>query len=421
MRRFDTIAVHGVYKMAAALANQGSIMEPVYLSTAQHFEDSDRLEAALAYREPAWAYTRIANPTTNYLEATLGPLEGYGYDGEVAACVTASGMAASVGSRRSPDIVVDPRCYGGTFTLFTERYERERGVISASLSIQMDRTAFSQTERPDERDGALGKSLTVLEMLVSAAPQATLAAIADGAGLGKPTTHRILQQLVARGYARTDGDGSYGPGPQILALSGQVLATLDYQSHARAALWELQTKVPETIHLAILSGRDLFYADKLEGMRPYRMASRIGMRLEPHSSAIGKAVLAYLPAEECDALLEGRILTAQTSRTITDRAELAAIRDCGFAVDDEENEDGVRCVGAPVFGVTGRVVGAISVSAPAFQLPIEHVPETARSVMEAGVEVSRLLGAPQAPLAEYRRLAQDLPEPVVAQPSGSKG
>lgn len=145
-KKFDTIAVHGLYGMEAALANQGSIIEPTYLSPAQHFENSDHMEAALAYLMPSWTYSRIANPTLHYLEQTLALLEGYGYQGEVSACATGSGMAA-IFMATNPflalesgvvsgnghhagriNIVVSAKCYGGTFMLFSQRYAAERGV-----------------------------------------------------------------------------------------------------------------------------------------------------------------------------------------------------------------------------------------------------------------------------------------------------
>lgn len=145
-KRFDTIAVHGIYSMREALANQGSILEPAYLSTAQHFENSAHMEAALAYLMPSWTYTRIANPTLHYLEETLAMLEGYQVDAEVSACATASGMAAvfmatnpflalaepgtvTKGHQaRAMNIVASARCYGGTFMLFSQRYGAERGI-----------------------------------------------------------------------------------------------------------------------------------------------------------------------------------------------------------------------------------------------------------------------------------------------------
>jgi O-acetylhomoserine/O-acetylserine sulfhydrylase-like pyridoxal-dependent enzyme len=136
--RFDTIAVHGVYDAQAALANQGSINEPLFLSPAQHFVESDHMETALAYRMPAWTYTRIANPTVHYLEETLALLETYGSDVRASACATASGMAAVFmgtepflaidPSLPPPNIVASAKCYGGTFMLFSERYARERGI-----------------------------------------------------------------------------------------------------------------------------------------------------------------------------------------------------------------------------------------------------------------------------------------------------
>jgi len=134
-KRFDTIAVHGLYGAEGALANQGSIIEPAYFSSAQHFENSDQMEAALAYLIPSWTYSRIANPTLSYLEETLALLEGYGYDGATSALVTASGMAAVfmatnpfLGGTGPMNIVASSKCYGGTFMLFAERYGKEHGV-----------------------------------------------------------------------------------------------------------------------------------------------------------------------------------------------------------------------------------------------------------------------------------------------------
>ncbi len=136
-RRFDTIAVHGIYNMQEALANQGSIIEPAFFAPAQHFANSDTMEAALAYQIPAWTYSRVANPTLHYLEETLALLEGYGLEAETHATLTSSGMAAvflatvpflSIEDGRQMNIVASARCYGGTFQLFSQRYAVERGV-----------------------------------------------------------------------------------------------------------------------------------------------------------------------------------------------------------------------------------------------------------------------------------------------------
>ena len=152
--RFDTIAVHGVYGMAAAMANQGSIIEPAYLSPAQHFLDSDAMEAALAYLAPAWGYSRIANPNFHYLEETLSLLETYGTELTASTCVTGSGMGAihlatnaflSVGPGTPagrPNIVVSAKCYGGTFMLFN-RYTAERDVDVRWVTDPIDLDAWA--------------------------------------------------------------------------------------------------------------------------------------------------------------------------------------------------------------------------------------------------------------------------------------
>ncbi len=138
--KFDTISVHGLYTVEEALTqNQGSVIEPLYLSTAQAYRDSDEMEAALAYLIPTWCYTRIANPTTYYLEWVLALLEGYqtGYD--TSCLVTASGMSAIMlavdsllvkqkeGAEKI-NFVSSFQIYGGTFQHFTVRKMKERGI-----------------------------------------------------------------------------------------------------------------------------------------------------------------------------------------------------------------------------------------------------------------------------------------------------
>jgi O-acetylhomoserine/O-acetylserine sulfhydrylase-like pyridoxal-dependent enzyme len=137
--KFDTIAVHGLYSLEEAyVRNQGAIIEPLYLSTSQSYRDSDELEAALAYLIPTWCYTRIANPTTYYLEWALALLEGYKTDADTSCCVTASGMSATsmavdqfLVKQKDGEKINFLSCiqvYGGTFQLFNLRKSRERGV-----------------------------------------------------------------------------------------------------------------------------------------------------------------------------------------------------------------------------------------------------------------------------------------------------
>jgi len=139
--RFDTIAVHGIYSMQEALDyNQGSIIEPIYMSTSQAYRDSDEMEAALGYEVPTWCYSRIANPTMYYLEGVMALLDGYNTGQETSCIATSSGMAA-IQSAVDQFLVVDPKrpsapmnfvattqVYGGTFQQFSVRKHNERAV-----------------------------------------------------------------------------------------------------------------------------------------------------------------------------------------------------------------------------------------------------------------------------------------------------
>ena len=140
-RKFDTIAVHGAYSVKEAIEkNQGAIIEPIFLSSAQAYRDSDEMEAAQSYLIPTWAYTRIHNPSIGYLEDTLALLDGYGYDGETGCCATSSGLAA-IASATDPflvkltkksdeaiNFVSSCQIYGGTFMQFNIRKMQERGI-----------------------------------------------------------------------------------------------------------------------------------------------------------------------------------------------------------------------------------------------------------------------------------------------------
>ena len=136
--RFDTIAVHGIYSMQEALDfNQGSIIEPVYMSTSQAYRDADEMEAALGYEIPTWCYSRIANPSMYYLEGVLALLDGYGAKDATSCVATSSGMAAIMAAA-DPLLAVDPdhpskpinfvatcQVYGGTFQQFAIRKQQE--------------------------------------------------------------------------------------------------------------------------------------------------------------------------------------------------------------------------------------------------------------------------------------------------------
>ncbi|MZD10511.1 helix-turn-helix domain-containing protein, partial [Streptomyces sp. SID5785] len=217
--------------------------------------------------------------------------------------------------------------------------------------------------------------------------------IAEYSGVPKATAHRVLATLVEEGYAAADGEGRYGSGVQLHALAAQVLA--DDSVGIEAVLRTLQQRLGQAVHLAVLSGDHATYTHKVDPGHAYRIATDVGTPLPLHATAAGKALLAHLPPAEASDILDRTGLPARTPRTHTDRvaldAELAAIRDAGYATDYEEADDSICSLAAPVLDADGTAVGAVSVSSLTFLVPEAQLPEFAPAVRQAAQDVSRRL------------------------------
>lgn len=247
----------------------------------------------------------------------------------------------------------------------------------------------------EARRTAADKTLDVLEAL---AQHRSIAEISEVTALPKPTVHRILQTLVERGFARYLGRGSYATGPRILTLVGSHQREVDLPKQAWPTLEELREETDWTVHFALLTGDEAVYAAKLEGDKPYRLASRVGMSLTLHSTSVGKSVLASLPEESVLALLKRTGMPARTDRTHTDPAklldELGTVRERGYAEDHEENESGVIAVGAPVFDHSGLAVGGMSAATLSTFSDAASLTRSGEAVAAAAKRFSLTLGAP---------------------------
>ncbi|MFE6160693.1 IclR family transcriptional regulator [Streptomyces sp. NPDC056486] len=240
---------------------------------------------------------------------------------------------------------------------------------------------------------SVAKALRVLHALARPDGPHRLGEIAEHSGVPKATTHRVLAILIEEGYAAADGEGRYGSGNQLRALSALVLA--DDAVGIDAVLRALQQRLGQTVHLAVLSGDYATYTHKVDPGHAYRIASDVGTPLPLHTTAAGKALLAHLPQSEADAILDRTGLPARTPRTHTDRAalaeELARIRADGYATDYEESDDSICSVAAPVLDADGTPVGAVSVSALTFLVTEEQLSSFAPAVQQAAQDVSRRL------------------------------
>lgn len=232
--------------------------------------------------------------------------------------------------------------------------------------------------------------LDVLEVL-GGLGTASLSEVSEAAGLPRSAAHRVLVSLTERGYATRDGAAGYRLGPAALRLAARALDGVDLRERARPALTRLAADTGETVHLVVVDGDAIVYVDKVESDQPVRMASFVGMRGALHSTACGKAILAHLPPDEARTIVGGP-LPARTARTITDldrlETELARTRARGWAVDDRENEDDVRCVAVAVVDAAGRPAGAVSVSAPAYRLPRSRLSEMAGHLTNAVASIA---------------------------------
>lgn len=255
-----------------------------------------------------------------------------------------------------------------------------------------DASPAPRAGRASEAGNATEKVMRLLEAAAAPGGPHRLGEIASAASVPKTSSHRILQVLVDSSFLATDGQGRYAPGPRLRALGAEVCAgddTID------AALAGLQEHTGNTVHLALRSGDYATYTHKVQSSQPVQMASAVGMRMPLHSTAIGKTILAGLDDDQVAAFAARAGLPARTARTLTGldalRAELDRVRRQGFALDDEENEATIRCLGAPLRDGDGTVIGGVSISTVTFVVPRDDLLGWAGALRETAATISARL------------------------------
>lgn len=255
--------------------------------------------------------------------------------------------------------------------------------------------------KPNNLVQTIGRVSSLLDSLAASPHGISIRDLSELVGLPKGTTHRLLSSLAYFGYVRQDPKSrDYFLGLKLLELGQVILGQFDLRRYAEPHLRTLANRTCETVHLVVLDREEIVYIDKLEGdQNPsgLKMASRIGSRNPVHSSAVGKAILASFPEEEVNRFLRKKNLPRRTDNTLTDpvqfKEHLKGVRRRGYAVDNEENEVGIRCVGAPIFDQSRRAVAALSISGPAFRITLERIEESlSKEVTETAATISQLLG-----------------------------
>ena len=239
------------------------------------------------------------------------------------------------------------------------------------------------------------KAFSVLNLLASKrGTGATLQEVTTELDASKSTAHRYLVTLEHLGVVERDESDEFFLGPVIAKLGGAYLRDHSLRRVAQPFLDRLARSTQETIHLAVPSGDEAVYIAKIDSVHSVQMASAVGSRAALHCTSLGKAILAYLP-DTLEQIIQNGI-ESKTPHTIVApkalRAELEQVRKKGYAIDNQENELGVRCVGAPVFDHMERVIGAISISGPSNRITKAKAVQWGALVREASMAVSERIG-----------------------------
>jgi IclR family transcriptional regulator, KDG regulon repressor len=238
----------------------------------------------------------------------------------------------------------------------------------------------------------------LLEALGASPRGLSLTEVSRAAGLHKSTARRILVTLMTAGFVRqASAEEHYTLGPRLIALSQTAPAHLLPGALVHPVLVGLRDELNETVHLAIPDGFELVYLEKVESRQHLRIASKVGTRITLYCTALGQAYLAHMPGEWVSDYLSVTKLVRKTANTITSGplllAKLEEARRRGFAFDDIENEDDIRCVAAPVLTAGGAPAAAISLTAPASRLTDELVPAYGSMIADAAGRISSMIGA----------------------------
>jgi IclR family transcriptional regulator, acetate operon repressor len=270
-----------------------------------------------------------------------------------------------------------------------ERGKERHGIMPARPPMGRDHGGIQ----------ALDRAFLILDVIADAGGEAKLTEIANIAGLNISTCHHLISTLHNWGYvARGPNSRSYVLGSRILHLSAACLRQVDLPRRAQSFVDRLNDQTREAVHLAIMQDTNLVNVLRRDARHAVRVDAGLGGNSNAaHATATGKAILAWLPPTELDRIVADKGLTAFTPHTITDidrlKEELRLTRRNGFAMDREEFQLGVVCIGAAIRDHAGAVVGSIGVSSPVFRATAEYIDQIRAHLIAAVDELSTELGA----------------------------
>ena len=243
---------------------------------------------------------------------------------------------------------------------------------------------------------ALDRAFAVLDLLADSDTPLGLAQVASSLQLHKSTAHRFLMVLERHRMVERTTTGKFRLGLRLFDFGNRAIEQYDLRDRAQPHLRRLVTETEETAHLCILEGAHVIYIDKIEPTRSVRMITRVGASNPVHCTSVGKAILAFLPEERVTEILRRVRFERFTHRTLTTaeafRTEIEKTRRRGYAVDDEELEDGLRCIAVPVLDAQRLPVAAVSVSGPSFRVTAQKLPAIANHLLQCVRGISMDMG-----------------------------
>ena len=239
---------------------------------------------------------------------------------------------------------------------------------------------------------SLERAFELLEHLADAGGEMALSELTEVSGLPMPTIYRLMRTLVNHGYVRQEPSKRYALGPRLIRLGEGASRLLG--TWARPVLARLVDEVGETANMAVLEGDEAVYVAQVPSRHSMRMFTEVGRRVQPHCTGVGKALLSQLPEPRVRGILARTGMEAHTPNTITGpealMAELDRIRGQGYALDDEEQEIGVRCVAVALRGAPALT--ALSVSGPSARMTRETVADVVPIMRDAAERFTEELG-----------------------------
>lgn len=240
---------------------------------------------------------------------------------------------------------------------------------------------------------SLAKALDILECVADGSEGAGVSEVSARLGINKATVSKILSTMAVRRFVRKDPQTRhYRLGYRLVELGTRLIESIDLRTEAWPHLKALERAVNEVINLAVYHNGEVIYVDKFEGTKSLRLHSRVGGRASFTCTSVGKVLLAFLPESERRYIMEAEVPERRTRHSVSSWEELErqfdGIRERGYALDLEENVEGIVCVGAPIFDYSGAVIGAASVSCPTVRGDMARLLELKDRLLEACTRIS---------------------------------